>query len=447
MNKKILAIIFSAVLASLNAVGQNAYTLQQLRDSALAGNYSIKSARYSADAAREQRKEVFTKFFPQVSATGLWFNASREMAKTDLNPSEMIPQELGASLSQSLPPEALSALGNPISIAMMKDGIIGSVTAVQPVYAGGQIVNGYRLAKEGEECVDLQTQLSEKQVIKATDEYFWQLVSLEEKTRTLDAVDSLLTKTLNDVEAAVNAGVAVRNDLLQVQLRKNEIASQRVKLQNGISLLKMLLVQHCGLEDSTFTISYTEDYADNQPTADLSQAVTGTTEYQLLEKQVKIAELQKKTETSKNLPSVAIGAGYMYHNLMENDRTFGMVFATVNVPISDWWGGSHAIKRAEINRQKAADQLTENAELLKINIQKAWYGVVESRQQLEIARLSISQSEENLRIVRDSYDAGTLSMSDLLQAQLLYQQSRDKYTESYSQLKISEAEWKLAGGE
>ena len=47
MNKKILAIIFSAVLASLNAVGQNAYTLQQLRDSALAGNYSIKSARYS----------------------------------------------------------------------------------------------------------------------------------------------------------------------------------------------------------------------------------------------------------------------------------------------------------------------------------------------------------------------------------------------------------------
>ena len=56
MNKKILAIIFSAVLASLNAVGQNAYTLQQLRDSALAGNYSIKSTRYSADAAREQRK-------------------------------------------------------------------------------------------------------------------------------------------------------------------------------------------------------------------------------------------------------------------------------------------------------------------------------------------------------------------------------------------------------
>ncbi|MBO7595729.1 MAG: TolC family protein, partial [Bacteroidales bacterium] len=52
-----------------------------------------------------------------------------------------------------------------------------------------------------------------------------------------------------------------------------------------------------------------------------------------------------------------------------------------------------------------------------------------------------------LRIVRDGYDAGTLSMSDLLQAQLLYQQSRDKYTESYSQLKISEAEWKLAGGE
>ena len=124
-----------------------------------------------------------------------------------------------------------------------------------------------------------------------------------------------------------------------------------------------------------------------------------------------------------------------------------MVFATVSVPISDWWGGSHAVKRAEINRQKAQDQLDDNSQMLKIRMQKAWNGVTESQQQLLIARRSIEQSEENLRIVRNNYNAGTTKMSDLLEAQLLYQQALDGYTEAFSQLKISETEYRCATGE
>lgn len=67
-------------------------------------------------------------------------------------------------------------------------------------------------------------------------------------------------------------------------------------------------------------------------------------------------------------------------------------------------------------------------------MQKAWNDVVEARQQLQIARHSIEQSEENLRLNRDRYRAGTCRMSDLLEAQLLYQQSCDKHTDAYADL-------------
>ena len=211
--------------------------------------------------------------------------------------------------------------------------------------------------------------------------------------------------------------------------------------------MKMVLAQYCGLSDTAFALSYVDSLTVFTPSDDQNRAVAATTEYKLLEKQVRAADLQKKSELGKNLPSVAVGAGYNYHNLLDNDRTFGMVFATVQVPISDWWGGSHAVRRAEINRQKAEDQLSDNAELLKIRIHKAWNGVTQARQQLEIARLSINQAEENLRLLRDSYAAGVCKMSDLLEAQLLFQQSRDRYTEAFSGLKISEAEWRLSGGE
>ena len=114
-----------------------------------------------------------------------------------------------------------------------------------------------------------------------------------------------------------------------------------------------------------------------------------TPEYRLLQKQVEAAKLQKKLAVGENMPSVAVGAGYNYHNLMEKDHSFAMVFATVSVPISDWWGGSHAIRRKKIEQQKAEEQLADNSELLKIRIQNAWNNVQEAYQQLQLAQRNI----------------------------------------------------------
>ena len=136
--------------------GVGLLSLQQLKDSALHNNIAIRNARHSVDAAQQQRKEAFTKYFPNVSGTGLWFNADKGMAKMDIDPSGMISPELGATLAQMLPAEALAALANPISISMIKNGTIGSLMAVQPVFAGGQIINGNRLAKVGEDVSRLQ---------------------------------------------------------------------------------------------------------------------------------------------------------------------------------------------------------------------------------------------------------------------------------------------------
>ena len=152
-------------------------------------------------------------------------------------------------------------------------------------------------------------------------------------------------------------------------------------------------------------------------------------------------------EVGKQLPSLAVGAGYNYHNLLDNDRHFGMVFATVSVPISDWWAGSHAIRRRRIAEQEAQEQLVDNAQLLNIRMQKAWNDVTEAQSQLNLAQQSIEQAAENLRIHRDTYQAGTSTMSDLLQAQLLYQQTLDQRTDAYIALQTSILDYRHATGQ
>ena len=446
MMKKIFAIVLCTLCCGFASA--QTYTLEQLKDSAMHNNIAIRSAQYNIDVASQQRKEAFTKYFPNVSGTGLWFNANKGMMQTTLNPSEMISPELGASLAQMFPPEALASLANPVNISMMKNGVIAGVQAVQPVFAGGQIVNGNKLAKVGEDVSRLQMQLSENEVEKTAELYFWQLATMQEKMKTVEAVEALLNDIYKDVDVAVRAGVAMRNDLLQVQLRQNDIASQKLKIRNGLSLVRMLLSQYCGLRDTSFVITYQTDVVPPiRLKQDHQQALLGTAEYQLLGKQVEAADLQKKIAIGQNLPSVAVGAGYNYHNLLDKNNSFGMVFATVSVPISGWWGGSHAVKRKKLEQQVAQEQLSDNAELLKIRMQSAWNSVEESYQQLLLAQLSIEQAEENLRLNRDYYNAGLTNMSDLLEAQMLYQQSCDKRTDAFADYQNKLLEYRQATGQ
>ena len=371
----------------------------------------------------------------------------------DIDASQYITPEVGASLAQTFPAEALAALSSPMSMTMMKNGTIAGISAIQPIFAGGQIVLGNHLARIGEEASQLQLRLSENDVEKQVEQYYWQLVSMDEKNRTLDAVDSLLAALSNDVTSAVEAGVALRNDLLQVQLRQNEIRSQRLRLSNGTALVRLLLAQFCGLRDSTFTIVLPDDssasssFSSAGVVAASSDAVASLPEYQLLQKNAEAATLQRRMEVGKQLPSLAVGAGYNYHNLLDNDRHFGMVFATVSVPISDWWAGSHAIRRRRIAEQEAQEQFADNAQLLNIRMQKAWNDVTEAQSQLDLARQSIEQAAENLRIHRDTYQAGTSTMSDLLQAQLLYQQTLDQRTDAYIALQTALLDYRHATGQ
>ena len=429
-------------LSGITASAQQVLSLQQVKEQALAHNISIRTAEGAVREAREQKKEAFANYFPQVSATGMGFKTNTDMLKTSINTASLLP----SSLATALPPALAGMIPPTLSFSMLDRGLMAGVAAVQPLFAGGRIINGNKLARAGVEASEIQKQISENNVELTATQYYWQIISLKEKQRTLDAVDAMLRQLEHDATMAVKAGVGVRNDLLQVQLRQNEVESSRIKLDNGLRLARRVLAQYIGAEGET-------DAADTVNTASMppfliqevnnDDAVAATPEYKLLQKNVEVTRLQKQMEIGKNMPSIGIGATYSHYNMTEGMKnTFGMVFATVTVPISQWWGGAHAIKRRQIAEDVARQQLADNRQLLAIRIQKNRDDVNDAYKQLAIARKGIEQSEENLRLNRNFYQAGTVTMNNLLDAQQKYQQCRDRYIEAYAawQIKIVEYE-------
>lgn len=446
MKQIFLTIVAFAMCAGANA--QTSFTLTQILDSARQNNIAIRQGQRDIAAAQETRRQAFTKNFPTVSALGGWFNSEKSIISSDVNIGKSLSanSDLYQALAAQLPAEALTALSSPISINLVKDGLLGGVTAVQPVFAGGRIINSNRLARVSEQVSGLRLRLSQDEVDKQAEAYFWQMVTLQEKMKTLLSVESLLADIHKDVDVSVRAGVTLRNDLLQVELRQNNIQSQKLKVNNGIMLVRLLLAQYCGLNDTAFVLKY-----DTTATAPLSlrqdhqAALPLTAEYQLLGKQVEAARLQQKLTLGQNLPSLGVGAGVNYNNVIHS-RTNAMIFATLSVPISEWWGGTHAVRRSKIEYQKAVDAQTDQSQLLIIRMQNAWNNVVEAYKQLGIARRSIEQSTENLRLNRDFYRAGTTTMSDLLDAQYLYQQSMDQHTQAFADYQNSILAYRQAVG-
>ena len=162
---------------------------------------------------------------------------------------------------------------------------------------------------------------------------------------------------------------------------------------------------------------------------------------------MKANRLKYKMTVGQNLPTVAVGGGYIYDDLMDKSHQFWVGFATVSIPLSGWWGGSHEMKKQRLAVRNAENTLKDNGQLLVIDMENKWNDMNDAYRKISIAMESIAQAEENLRLHNDYYRAGTATMSDLLEAQTLYQNSRSAYVEAYADYQIKKREYLQATGQ
>lgn len=451
MNPRIILPIIAAATCALASSAQPAVlTLDQCRELAVKNNASVRIAEGNRQAAREVSREAFTHYFPVVNASWLGYRSNKGALQYTLpSVGQLLPSELAPMIPSELAPYLNQSLGE---IELIKKGWSGAVTAVQPVFMGGLIVNGNKLAHVGETVADLQKQGAEQTAALTAEQYYWQIVTLQSKKSTLLSVLSMVDTLERQVDVAVRAGVTLRNDLLKVQLKRNDLRSLMVDIDNGIDLSTKLLAQYIGMDGDSIAIA-TQDVPAEVPAAPLdiyaqpSAALSATTDYQLLEQNVKATELRRKMAVGENLPQVGVGAGWVYDDIFNQKHNFGAVMLTVNVPISGWWGGSHKIKKARIEEQNARIQKEDLSQMLELKMRNAWDDLTAAHRKMAIAHESIAQATENLRLNENFYRVGASTITDLLDAQTLYRQAQDQYTEAYGAYCLSRAKYLDATGQ
>ncbi|MDE6654965.1 MAG: TolC family protein [Muribaculaceae bacterium] len=411
--------------ASAQTTTDSVYSLSRCKELALENNAAAKTSQCDLEAATETRKEAFTKYFPEISAGGSWFKTNTDIIKYDVL--------------------------DYFTLGVIDKGKAAGVWALQPVFMGGRIVNGNKLAKVGEEAAQIRRQQTNDEILLQTEALYWQLVTLKATRGTVESAITMLDSLAAQANVAVETGVMMPNEALKVDIQRNKYLSDMVDLDNGISLVKMLLAQQIGIGTDA-PIDIREEVPEETPAYPSSMHVSSSTalpdtyDYQLLQKNVEAKSLEKKMEQGNYLPSVAVGAGWFYHDVFDQDHNFGGVMLTGSVPISGWWGGSHAIKRKNLELENARTEMNDLSRKLEIDMADKWDNVTAAHNKMRIAAESIRQSKENLRLNRAYYEAGMSTITDLLDAQTLYRQAQSDYISAYGVFRMSQSQYLNATG-
>ena len=430
------------------------------------------------NAAHYQRKAAFTNYLPNFSATGAYMRNQKEFsllnndqkatlsglgtnlagpiqqAATEIVTAHPELKPLIASLSGKLGAAlpALDQAGNSLVDALRTDTrnvYAGAITLTQPLYMGGKIRAYNKITKYAEELAQEQHHGGMQEVIMSTDQAYWQVISLVNKKKLAEGYLKLLQQLDGDVEKMINEGVATKADGLSVRVKVNEAEMTLTKVEDGLSLARMLLCQLCGIDLSSPITLADENMEDiplltTDPHFDLSTAYENRPEIRSLELATQIYKQKVNVTRAEHLPSIALMGNYMVtnpsvFNSFEN-KFKGMwnVGVMVQIPIWHWGEGIYKTRAAKAEARIAQYQLQDAREKIELQVNQAAFKVKEAGKKLVMSSKNMEKAEENLRYATLGFKEGVIATSNVLEAQTAWLSAHSEKIDAQIDVKLTE---------
>ena len=477
--------MLTLVCASLSAAGQTMLSLDSCRALAIANNKELLISREKINSAKYQQEAAFTNFLPKISAAGGYIRTNRELsllsdaqkgALSGLGTSLGTPLQQAAQAIAQVYPElggALSAFGQSLTGSLNNAGsalvdafrtdtrnmYAGTLTLTQPLYMGGKIRAYNKITKYAEELARQQHHTGMQELILSTDQAYWQVVSLANKKKLAEGYLELLQKLESDIDKMIAEGVATKADGLSVKVKVNEAEMTLTKVDDGLTLSRMLLCQLCGLDLSSSITLQDETETDLQPATiptraiDLNAVYANRPEIRSLELATSIYKQKVNVVRADYLPSVALMGGYMatnpsvFNSFEKKFKGMWNVGVTVSLPIWHWGEGFYKVKAAKSEARIAQYQLQDAREKISLQVNQSAFQVNEAAKKLIMAEKNLEKANENLRYATLGFEEGVIPASNVLEAHTAWLSAQSEKIDAQIDVKLTEIYLKKAMGE
>ncbi len=328
----------------------------------------------------------------------------------------------------------------------------------QPLFTGFRLANAAEAANLQADASELDVAMIRNDLILNVASAYWTLYQVRQVEHFASENVRRLESYLRDTERFLAAGVLTKNDLLRVQMQLSNGRIAELEARNDAQLAMMNLnnvlgqptetpIELASRPDEVLAGDTTGTHPALTPGEDLvAEALQQRADVQAAATRVRAAGASTSAARGGWWPQLELLANYNYNTPNSRYQPITNQFlGTWDVSLSlafdlwNWGATSGRVEQAEALRRQIELQQQQIKENVTLEVSRTSLSLRKSREKLDVARLTVSQAEENLRTLSDKYHAGLVTSTELLDAEVALVSAQTQFSGAQVELAIAKA--------
>jgi outer membrane protein len=420
---KSVSILFLCLLCATAIHAQQTVTLKDALNFAVENNANARKSRLDIDGGKFKTQEVRSQALPQITGN----------ASLTYNP--IIGQLVVGDQSFQLGRKWNSNAGVQLSQQLFNQ----------------QVFTGLKAARTSESYYQLNSELTEEQVIEqVANNYYQVLVSRQQ----LSVIDTNI-KNVRVVEKIINNqyenGLAKKIDVDRIKVNLTNLQTQREQTINAVVQLENQLKFSMGMPVETPIVLPADEFKSVETLPALADTISlaGRTEIRLLGIQRDLYELQRKAYVAEYYPSLSLtanisttGQSDKFDLFSRNGSAFyydaSAIGVTLRVPIFDGFATRSRVRQANVDIRKADEDIRNTRNSLNFAYENAKIQLKNNINTIKAQRQNVQLAQEIYNSTQNNYNNGLAALTDLLDTENALTEAQNSYTQALLNYKIAE---------
>ena len=310
---------------------------------------------------------------------------------------------------------AIPALNHP-------DPVTNTRTAValdQRVFDSGLTRLGVQAATLEREVASASRDAARQDLAFRAAQAFVQVLQLEASARATDAAVAAAESDRQRARARREVGLVTEADVLAVDVHLADMRQRQIATSGDLAVARMQLAEAVGLPltDPVVPTRPVPRPAPADGDALIREALTTHPDLRQADLQLQLADNGRRTARAALWPSVGVQAGWEFNGAsLGAQQSSWVIGAELRVNVFRGFADTARMSEAGHAHARAAAERERVERRIEVDVRGALAQLAAARAREDAGRAALSQARESQRIIRDRYEGGLATVTDVLRA-------------------------------
>lgn len=305
-----------------------------------------------------------------------------------------------------------------------------TLSAQWPLYTGGKVDSGLKLARLGADSAQLEYDQAVDDLIYRAIQGYTNLLKARSFVQLASEFVRTTAEHLKFVETNYELGYATKSDLLETRVRLRQAEQGLLQAQHGAKLAEEGLKNLLGIQaESELVLAGLPVQGVSVPVPPLTEAIKSAMDNRPELEQLRIAqalaeENLQMAESYRKPMVVAIGQYDSQGDKLSLDGSWRLTLSA-QWQLYDGGAGAAGVAEAQAGLTKVENSLAQVENGISLEVRQKHLAVSEAIQAKELAALTVKQARENYEFTEAKFELGAATNLEVLTAQSTLNQAQN----------------------